>query len=107
MLKRHVSISEYHCNMNATERKQIEETLLEKARELYEQGPGWAQESVVLREVATQLRMAGDLNRQQALLDIWHRLFHQGQLCWGYDLDNPSHPFFHLGACDPALAASP
>src|SRR5580693_5339983 len=26
----------------------------------------------------------------------WHELFQEGTLSWGYDLDNPDAPFFHI-----------
>lgn len=86
--------------------------LLRVAKEMYESGPGFAQESVVLREAAERLRIAdeeryeGDpyvprspelLERQQEMLRVWHRLFHDGDLVWGYDIDSPGPPSFHLG----------
>jgi hypothetical protein len=30
------------------------------------------------------------------LLTAWQNLFRNGQLSWGYDVENPSAPFFHL-----------
>ena len=37
-----------------------------------------------------------DLDLQQAILTCWHDLFRDGALSWGYDLDNPDPPFFHI-----------
>ena len=37
-----------------------------------------------------------DLDIQQAILTCWHDLFREGTLSWGYDLDNPDPPFFHM-----------
>ena len=37
-----------------------------------------------------------DLDIQQAILTCWHDLFREGALSWGYDLDNPDPPFFHI-----------
>lgn len=69
--------------------------LLHIAHEFLDQGPGFAQESVVLREAVERLGIEDDLERQQDLLTSWHDLFRKGELSWGYDVDNPSAPFFH------------
>jgi hypothetical protein len=70
------------------------------AREFAESGPGWAQEGVVLREVGDrisgELGPQRDLKVQQMILNAWHDLFTEKKLAWGYDLDNPSSPFFHV-----------
>jgi hypothetical protein len=73
----------------------IEATMLELAREAYSKGPGFAQESVVLRE-AQQRFLPQSLEEQQRILCAWHRLFEEGKLSWGYNLANPSPPFFHI-----------
>jgi hypothetical protein len=70
--------------------------LLEVAKDCLARGPGFAQEYVVLREVAEKLRLIDDLEAQQAMLTSWHDLFREGVLSWGYDIDNPTVPFFHL-----------
>jgi hypothetical protein len=72
-----------------------EAAVLETAQEFYEQGPGFAQQSVVLREVGQRLR-AATLEQQQAILSAWHKLFQTGKLAWGYDLDNPGPPWYHF-----------
>jgi hypothetical protein len=76
----------------------IKERILEIARDYCNRGPGWAQEGVVLHEVAERLGIAGDkaVERQQLILTCWHDLFREGILSWGYNLDNPSNPWFHL-----------
>jgi hypothetical protein len=73
----------------------MKETLLDVAKEMIEKGPGYAQEAVVLREAAEKLH-ARSLKEQQELLTQWHELFRVGELAWGYDIDNPNAPFFHL-----------
>jgi len=73
----------------------LEEDLLAIAKECIEQGPGFAQETIVLREAAQRLRIGNDLKEQQRLLTAWHNLFREGELSWGYDIGNPSSPFFH------------
>jgi hypothetical protein len=71
------------------------QTLLRIAEEMVKQGPGFAQESVVLREAMSTLRLAPhDIESQQVLLTCWHDLFREGKLAWGYDVDNPGPPFF-------------
>jgi hypothetical protein len=69
--------------------------LLQIALEATEQGPGFAQESHVLHEAGRRLGVRGDIVQQQRILTAWHNLFATGDLAWGYDLDNPSSPFFH------------
>jgi len=62
------------------------------------QGPGWAQEGVVLRKIGENIssKKEPDLKTQQMILDAWHDLFTEKHLGWGYDLDNPNSPFFHI-----------
>ncbi|HEV3256125.1 MAG TPA: hypothetical protein VG013_04540 [Gemmataceae bacterium] len=70
------------------------------ATESANNGPGWDQEGVVLRAVRD--RIPGDrgsrpeLRLQQMILNAWHDLFMDKKLAWGYDLDNPNSPFFHV-----------
>lgn len=67
--------------------------------ELARKGLAYCQEAVVLREVGERLRASGvklDLPTQQAVLRSWHGLFDRHKLSWGYDLDSPSRPFFHV-----------
>ena len=74
---------------------EIREILLDTAKDCARQGPGFAQEPVVLRQAATRLKIR-DLGEQQRLLNVWHELFRAGRLYWGYDIDNPGQPFFHF-----------
>lgn len=69
--------------------------LLDIARECIQQGPGFSQETVVLRQAAERLRLE-DLAQQQRLLTAWQDLFREGILSWGYNIDNPASPFFHI-----------
>ena len=79
---------------------QLEEKLFEIAQEFAQQGPGYAQDMIVLREAVERLGIADDLSEQQRLLTAWHNLFRSGRLAWGYDVDNPSSPFFHISPKD-------
>ncbi|NQT36490.1 MAG: hypothetical protein HQ581_03320 [Planctomycetes bacterium] len=76
---------------------ELENALLEIAREYIKQGPGVAQETVVLRE-AMQRHFGGSerLEHEQLVLTAWHELFRTGKLSWGYDISNPGSPFFHV-----------
>jgi hypothetical protein len=80
--------------------KEIKELVWEIASRTAAKGPGWAQEGVVLREIDEEInRMRTnrpDLQTQMAILDAWHDLFIEKKLGWGYDLDNPNAPFFHV-----------
>ena len=73
----------------------MKQTLLDVAKKAVEKGPGYAQEAVVLREAA-EILQSHSLKEQQELLTQWHKLFRSGELAWGYDIDNPNAPFFHL-----------
>jgi hypothetical protein len=70
------------------------------ASEFAGNGPGWAQEGVVLREVGERVFGGNgghpDLSIQQMILNYWHDLFSEKKLAWGFDLDNPNSPFFHI-----------
>lgn len=77
-------------------RKEITDMLRRVAEECSERGPGYAQQSVAVREAAKRLDIGSDLATQQELLTCWHELFRSGVLAWGYDLDNPGPPWFHF-----------
>ena len=78
-----------------TDSKVIRETLLEIATQFDKEGPGFAQEGVVMREAKDRLQPRG-LDDEEAILDEWQKLFQSGQLIWGYNLDNPGRPWYHL-----------
>jgi hypothetical protein len=79
---------------------EIKALIWQIASESAENGPGWAQEGVVLREVGDRISNGRgghpDLRVQQMILNGWHDLFTEKKLVWGYDLDNPNSPFFHV-----------
>jgi hypothetical protein len=74
----------------------LKAAVLQAAKDCAAQGPGYSQDGVVLRAAAEQLKLGTNLSEQQALLTAWHDLFREGVLAWGYDIDNPSAPFFHF-----------
>jgi hypothetical protein len=76
-------------------REQIKNWLYECAREHVEKGPGFAQQGVVLRAARASLKLATTAEEQK-VLGCWHELFREGRLAWGYNLDNPDSPFFHI-----------
>ena len=79
------------------DRGTIRDTLLRIAEDAIRRGPGFAQESVVLREALEELKLSWeDVASQQVMLTCWHDLFREGKLAWGYDVDNPGPPFFHF-----------
>ena len=82
----------------------IREVILEVARRCADQGPGFAQEAVVLRQAADRLGISRDLRAQQRLLNVWSDLFKEGILYWGYDINNPGQPFYHFPESEPAKA---
>jgi hypothetical protein len=76
----------------------IQQVLLRIAEDATNRGPGYAQESVVLRQAFDELNLNWeDVPAQQQMLTCWHDLFlRDGKLAWGYDVDNPGPPFFHF-----------
>lgn len=86
--------------MTGQEIDHLKTIVWEAAKSASERGPGWAQEGVVLRAIADRVSggygLRPDLATQRAILDAWHDLFTQRRLSWGYDLDNPGSPFFHV-----------
>ncbi len=69
--------------------------LFEFARDYAEKGLSYAHEGLVLRDYQ-KLCGIEDLESEQKLLEEWHRLFAEGKLAWGYNVYNPSAPFFHV-----------
>jgi hypothetical protein len=65
-------------------------------------GPGWSQQSTVLFAVAEETRALNDQQHQQLILTCWHDLFALGLLSWGFNIDNPDSPFFHVPPLDQA-----
>lgn len=81
----------------AIDSRTIREVLLRIAEEMIKRGPGFAQESVVLRQAVDDLKLSWqDVDSQQVMLTCWHDLFRDGKLAWGFDVDNPGPPFFHF-----------
>lgn len=80
----------------APTQSEITDALMRIASEHYRQGPAMAQEPIVLREAENELHARRNVPLQQQILNCWHALFQSGKLIWGYDIDNPSHPFFHF-----------
>jgi hypothetical protein len=77
----------------------LKQKVFQAARSCAMRGPGYAQQGPVLDEVASDfggMYARLDLEAQQAILTCWHDLFREGSLSWGYDLDNPDLPFFHI-----------
>jgi hypothetical protein len=79
-------------------KEQIENLVWKHAKEAAEQGEGYAQEGVVMRQIADDLSIQwdADITVQHRVLDAWHDLFAKKKLGWGFNLDNPGSPFFHI-----------
>jgi hypothetical protein len=82
----------------ATPTKSIREVLLACVNEMEAKREGGnLQQNTLLRQAARQLvAVHGDHEMEQAILTQWHELFRTGLLAWGYNLNNPDPPFFHL-----------
>ncbi|NQV27204.1 MAG: hypothetical protein HQ518_22885 [Rhodopirellula sp.] len=87
--------------MNFDDAEELTDRLRKIAIDCSSKGPGYAQEGVVLREARNALGPCS-LHDEQMILEAWHSLFTDGELAWGYNLDNPGSPFFHQVAYQPA-----
>jgi hypothetical protein len=80
----------------------LKKKVVDAARKCASLGVPYSQQRPVLDEVANaaggSMYATLDLDLQQAILTCWHDLFREGTLSWGYDLDNPDPPFFHIPA---------
>jgi hypothetical protein len=95
-------LSDEALRREAMEYNAMLELVFEVARDLARKGPGWAQQNAVLSEVANRVREGTrDERLQQQILTCWHDLFRLGRLSWGYNIDNPDAPFYHIPASDP------
>lgn len=74
----------------------LRNVLLEVAAASFEQGVGYFQQTVILKETARRLGMDHAGEGACELLTAWHRLLAEGLLDPGCDLDNPDLPFLHL-----------
>ena len=81
--------------------EELKGKLRQIAMDFISKGPGYAQEGVVLRKAKSDLEPR-ELAQEQMILEAWQRLFIDGELAWGYDLDNPGPPFFHWVTKQPA-----
>lgn len=89
--------------MNVDDPDELMDRLRQIALECVSKGPGYAQEGVVLHEVRRKFGPKS-LAQEQLILEAWQRLFIDGELSWGHDLDNPGAPFFHSVARKAATA---
>jgi hypothetical protein len=84
------------------EYRELLEAVYNVAKQYAERGAGYSQQRVVLDEASRQLFnrdpfiTPANTIQEQAILTCWHDLFREGRLSWGYNLDNPDAPFFHI-----------
>ena len=82
------------------EYQELKREVLEAAMRCARRGVGYAQQMVVLNEVAEKFVGSSfslpNIQLQQKILTCWYDLIREGALSWGYDLDNPDAPFFHM-----------
>jgi hypothetical protein len=78
----------------------VKQKVLKVAMQSAKKSASYSQQHHVLDQVASEFggnpytKLDPDL--QQAIVTCWHDLFREGTLSWGYDLDNPDPPFFHI-----------
>jgi hypothetical protein len=60
------------------------------------QGGNLQQSTLMNAASATLVPVYGNRDLEQAILTQWQELFRTGLLAWGFDLNNPNPPFFHL-----------
>ena len=83
--------------------RKLRDLVFEAAKSCAKQGPGYSYQAAVLNRVAKDIGSFDsfvdsprDATLEQEILTCWHDLFRLGYLSWGYDLDNPDAPFFHV-----------
>ena len=59
-------------------------------------GEGNLQSVSVLNETHRRLGGVSDHTLEEAILTVYHEFFRTGYLAWGFNLNNPSPPFFHV-----------
>jgi hypothetical protein len=74
----------------------IRQALLDAANVASRGSPNNFQTGTILSRAANKLNIRGDLETEQVLLTMWHDLFRQGMIAWGYDISNSQPPFCHL-----------
>lgn len=82
--------------MSTLDGETIRKTLLEITSELSSQSSSALQSGAVLQRAVSRLEIQSNIEFQQALLTVWNDLFRTGHFAWGWDLANPSPPFFHV-----------
>ena len=75
--------------------QQIRKALLEAIDKYANSGPS-LQANSIFTEIRSKLNIDFNPDVEQAILTFWHDLFRMGYIAWGYNLSNPSPPFFHL-----------
>jgi hypothetical protein len=84
----------------------LKDLIYNTAVALVDKGAGWAQEGALLYEVAQKVPASKDIGTQREILTCWHDLFRDGKLSWGFNLDNPNWPFFHVPRRDGKWASA-
>lgn len=74
----------------------MRQALLEAVNEASRRDESSFQTGVILGRAAVRLRIRDNLQSEQALLTMWHDLFRQGMIAWGYNIQNSQPPFCHL-----------
>jgi hypothetical protein len=75
----------------------IRETLLKVVDDLQKDPTQSSlQQGLVLKEAAKRLGCRRNAESELAILSLWSDLFRTGYLAWGFNLDNPNPPFFHI-----------
>lgn len=74
----------------------MKQALLEAVEAASLRDPSHFQTGVILGQVADNLHIRNNLKAEQALLTMWHDLFRQGMIAWGYNIQNSQPPFCHL-----------
>lgn len=74
----------------------LRQLLLEVVAEYNRMGPGHMQSGPLLRAVAERLSDRQREQYAQPILVLFHDLFRNGHLAWGFDFANPGPPWCHV-----------
>lgn len=78
--------------------RSVREVLLETVRDRHAKlNGGTLQQGEILQEVSRILiQRQRDPEMEEAILTEWYDLFRTGLLAWGFNLNNPNPPWFHI-----------
>jgi hypothetical protein len=78
--------------------RSVREVLLQTVQDQDAKKHGGSLQQISLLQEVSRILIRGesDPDMEEAILTEWYELFRTGVLAWGFNLSNPSPPFFHV-----------